>query len=411
MNAVRHYREGAVRVRLTGFSPERFFNLCGQGGVEIWKVSCDGREYEFHTTVRGFFSCRPFVRKSGVRLKILEKTGLPFFLYRNRKRKLWAAGFLLFFLLLGVLSLFVWDIELQGNLRHSDNELLHFLGTREITCGILKSGVDCEAVESLLRNEYPDITWVSARLEGTRLFVQIKENGAALQAPLQEETPADLVARADGEIVSMIVRSGTPLVAPGDAVEKGQVLVSGRIPITDDGGAVVSEYQVRADADIVAQTEYEEEKSVPVWYEKQVLTGRKRRGIFLQAFGKRLSLLAPDFKGRDWSWTVESRQARLTDTFLLPFFYGTISADEYVTYETRRTKEELSAMAEEYRAEEEAKLIEKGVQIIENNVTILDNGSACRFRLDMTLRIPAAASSPVAEEPAAGEEAEPPEGN
>ena len=40
MNAWRHYREGAVKVRLQGLSPERFFNLCGQGEVEIWKISC-----------------------------------------------------------------------------------------------------------------------------------------------------------------------------------------------------------------------------------------------------------------------------------------------------------------------------------------------------------------------------------
>ena len=147
MNAWRHYREGAVKVRLQGLSPERFFNLCGQGEVEIWKISCAGAEYEFYMTVRGFFSCRPFVRKSGVRLKILEKTGLPFFLYRNRKRGLWALGFLLFFLLLYLLSLFVWEIDFQGNLRHSDNELMHYLETEEIRCGMRKKQVDCEWLE------------------------------------------------------------------------------------------------------------------------------------------------------------------------------------------------------------------------------------------------------------------------
>lgn len=52
------------------------------------------------------------------------------------------------------------------------------------------------------------------------------------------------------------------------------------------------------------------------------------------------------------------------------------------------TEKELSAMAEEYRRQTEAKLIEKGVHIIENNVTILDNDSVCQFQLEMTVEEP-----------------------
>ncbi len=408
MNAWRHYREGAVKVRLQGLSPERFFNLCGQGEVEIWKISCAGAEYEFYMTVRGFFSCRPFVRKSGVRLKILEKTGLPFFLYRNRKRGLWALGFLLFFLLLYLLSLFVWEIDFQGNLRHSDNELMHYLETEEIRCGMRKKQVDCEWLEGQIRNNFPDITWVSARVEGTRLYIHVKENQVVLTVPKKDETPCDLVADAGGEILSMVVRSGTPAARPGDVVEPGQVLVSGRLSITDDSGQVVSERMVRSDADIILRRERTEEKELSLWHKKRVFTGRQRRGLFVQAFGKDFTLLMPDFEEREWSYTAQTFQARIGKNFYLPFFGGTIRADEQVSYWTKYTEEELSAMAEEYRRETEAKLIEKGVQIIENNVTILDNDSACLFRLEMITEEPAGSPAPIEtgmeqEQPSEGE--------
>lgn len=398
MNAFRHYREGAVRVKLRGFSPERFFNLCSQGGVEIWGVSCKGGEYEFFTTVKGFFSCAPFVRKSGVRLTILEKTGLPFFLYKNRSRKLWAAGFLGFFLILFLLSLFIWDIELQGNFHHSDSELLHFLQREGIACGILKRNIDCEKLEGELRSTYSDVTWVSARVEGTRLYVHIKENDVVLTVPERDDTPCDLVADADGTIVSMVVRSGIPAVKPGDEVKKGQVLVSGRIPITDDSGQVVTEHQVKADADIVGRRKRREETEISFWHEKKTMTGRKRKGIFFRAFGKTISFLPPDFEDRDWRYTSETWQAHVTDTFYLPFFCGSILSEEYVSCQARYTKEELSQMAEEYRRQTEGKLIEKGVHIIENNVTILDNGSVCRFRLDMTVEEPFGNPAPVSDE-------------
>ena len=100
MNRFRHALTGMVRVRLTGCSPERFFNLCGQGDVEIWNISCADHEYECCMTVQGFFACRPLAKKAGIRLKLLKKRGLPFFFYRNRKRKLWAAGFFSFFMIL-----------------------------------------------------------------------------------------------------------------------------------------------------------------------------------------------------------------------------------------------------------------------------------------------------------------------
>ncbi|MBS6516804.1 MAG: sporulation protein YqfD [Clostridium sp.] len=397
MNRFRHELEGIVKVRLQGCSPERFFNLCGQGEIEIWNISCTGHEYECCMTVKGFFACRSLAQKSGIRLKLLKKQGLPFFFYRNRKRKLWAAGFFSFFLILYLCSLFIWDIEFQGNLRHSDQELLNFLEMEEIACGKRKTKIDCEELEGRIRSQYSDVTWVSARVEGTRLYIHIKENDVVLTVPEKDSTPADLVAAEDGEIVSVIVRSGTPMVHPGDIVKKGQVLVSGTISITDDSGTVISEHTVRADADIVGRRRRVDKKKISMWHEERLPTGRKRRGLFFQIFGKTFILLPPDFKGAEWIYTSETRQAHITETFCLPFFYGTIGAEEYALCTMNYTEKELSRMAEEYRRETEAKLIEKGVQIIENNVTILNNGSACQFQLEMTVEEPFCLLVPVEE--------------
>ncbi len=140
-----------------------------------------------------------------------------------------------------------------------------------------------------------------------------------------------------------------------------------------------------------------EKTKVPLWHEEKIPTGRERKGIFLQIFGKTFVLLPPDFKGREWIYAAETRQAHITETFCLPFFYGTVRAEEYVSCFMNYTENELSAMAEEYRRQTEAKLIEKGVQIIENNVTILDNDSACQFQLEMTVEEPFGRPVPVEE--------------
>ena len=105
-----HRISGYLFVEMTGFSPERFFNMCSVHEIEIWGVSDTGRSCRFYMTVKGFKKIKPIVRKSKVRLKVLGKFGLPFFLHRNRKRKLYAAGLASFFVLLYILSIFIWDI-------------------------------------------------------------------------------------------------------------------------------------------------------------------------------------------------------------------------------------------------------------------------------------------------------------
>ena len=72
-------------------------------------------------------------------------------------------------------------------------------------CGIRKGRIDCEELESSIRSAFPEITWVSARISGTRLLVQVKENEVLSEIPPKNETPCDLTADYDGTITNMIV--------------------------------------------------------------------------------------------------------------------------------------------------------------------------------------------------------------
>ena len=123
MKGFRAYMAGYVRVRLRGRAPERFLNLCSAGGLEIWGVEALQDELRFFIRLCDLRACRPYARKAGVYLRIQGRYGLPFFLHRNRGRKLWAVGLVSFFLVLYSLSFFLWDIEYQGNRRYTDDEL------------------------------------------------------------------------------------------------------------------------------------------------------------------------------------------------------------------------------------------------------------------------------------------------
>ena len=372
-----HALKGIVQIQLTGFSPERFFNLCSSGGIEIWNLVYREGTYWFCMTLPDFFKIRAYARKANVRLRVTEKRGLPFFMNKNRKRKLYGLGFISFFVLLYTLSLFIWDITFVGNYHYTDNTLTKFLNEQGIACGILKRGIDCDELEGIIRTYFPEITWVSARVSGTRLIIQVKENEVLSSIEKAEEIPCDIVADSAGTITYMIVRSGVPMVSVGDNVEQGQILISGTVPVTNDSEEVVGVNLVAADGDIRARSVYSYRKTFPLLHTVITDTGRVKKGLMVKAGNFTARLLLPDKKDTLWRTVTEEHQLKLFGDFYLPVWWGEVCSREAVSYERYYTKEEIEAMGNEIHEIFLHNLSEKRVQIIENNVKILEDASLC----------------------------------
>ena len=252
------YLKGYVRIRLQGYSPERFLNLCRARDIEIWDLKSCGLTYEMNLGLRDFRKLKPLRKKARAHVVILERHGLPFFLYRNRNRKMFPAGILLCAVFLYVMSLYIWNIHIEGNYSRTTDVILDYLETEQVVHGMRKSQVDCKEIQSMLRIEFPDIIWVSAEVKGTRLLIRVRENTDMEEAEAAEtqEERTDLAAERAGIITSVLVRSGRALVQPGDEVEEGQLLVSGRLDIMSDYGEVLGYQYTAADADVYARTEY-----------------------------------------------------------------------------------------------------------------------------------------------------------
>lgn len=390
---------GSVRLAVLKGSPERFLNLCCGKNLDVWGLECRKGAYEFHMSIRSFRKVKPLAGKAGIRLKILEKQGLPFFLYRNRKRKLFAAGMAGFFVLIYFLSLFLWDIEFQGNRLYTCETLTDWLKSQQVDFGMYKGAVDCQAIEQGLRACFPEITWVSARVSGTRLLIHIKENQVLSQIPEKEEIPCDLVASSPGVITSMVVRRGTPAAAVGDQVEAGQVLILGQVEIRDDSGAVVRAYRVPADGDVVIQTEKTYEKDISLLRTVRVPTGKRRAGLQLQVGGWSWSFLTPAPEGGSWDYVTQEHQMKLFENFFLPVWVGTIEGRQMSQYQRLSTKEEVEKEAEQINRLFVENLEEKGVQILENNAKIERNAFQCRISARLTVLEPAGEKVPREETP------------
>lgn len=376
------FLSGYLHIRVEGGSPERFLNLCSHHHIYIWDLRPCGNAYALHIGVRGFRHLRPLLKKSGARVRILERKGLPFFLHKYRRRKLFFGGMACCVLFLYLMSLFIWDIRIEGNRARTDEVIRRFLESKQVACGMLRAKVDCGRIVKDIRREYDDIIWVSAYVRGNCLLIRVKENtdrkeaGETTPSSGQAEarragaSPVDLVAEKDGVIRSIITRAGVPLVHAGDTVKKGDVLVRGAVEVVNDAGEVTGYHYRHADADIIAETTEDYEDVLPLTYKVRMTTGRKR--FFLRLEGKKkVYTIGADLRGFS-TFTEESARVipRIGNHISLPFVWGCGIVRECriqeKTYSREAYREILSTNFQRFCGE----LEKKGVQILENNVKI-----------------------------------------
>jgi similar to stage IV sporulation protein len=388
------YLRGYVRIRISGTSYDRFLNLCAYHGVKLWELCPYQEAYEANLSIRDFRRLRAIVRKSHTRIVIVGRQGLPFFIHRYRKRKWYLISIAAACVFLFWLSGHIWSITVDGNLSQSDDVIFEYLNTRQIVYGMPKSQVDCHALAAQIRNDFPDFSWVAAQLEGTQLQIHVKE-GILDEEEEQAETPSSLSASAGGVVVSMIVRSGTPLVSIGDTVEQGQVLVSGVLPIYGDDAELMTCQYVAADADILLERTYPYRDTLLLTGTQKQYTGEEKVRWSLQAGGQSFAFFSSLGGFETYDVVTELRQLQLSEHFYLPVFLRKYTVRAYemqrVTY-TQKQAETILNSNFQYFAK---KLQEKGVQIFENNVKIKWNEKSAIASGSLTVREEAVRRVPV----------------
>lgn len=398
MLSILRFLRGYVRVYLWGFSPERFMNLCNNHGIELWDVEPAGEGYEFYMHIKGFLGCKDFLRKTKTRVVIRNKLGLPFLLFRYRKRKLFFAGLLGCFLALFIATRFIWAFEISGNRQFTEDMFLAFLKSQQVYYGMSIEGLDIDRFEKTLREEYDYIIWASAKIEGTKLHVMIKENDMERTGETETAESGDIRAAASGTVVSMVTRAGVPLVKPGDTVEEGEILISGIIPIMNDDETLRTYHETRADGDVVIESLFPYTDELSLKYDKKIYTGNRQRIPILGMGEKEIKLGSVKLKEAYEILSVR-KPVRLFDNLYLPVIYG---HNDYIGYETVKsayTKAEAAELLNAGFLQFCATLEEKGLQIIQKDVKIDYKGDKAVLSGNLTVRENAVILSPITEFP------------
>ena len=391
-----------VRCLVTGEETLRFVNLCRNNGIELRHLIRKENAIQMEIDAKSFKKLRPLVRKTHVKIHILDRQGPAFFFYRHKKRWWFLFGAAVCTGVIYVMSLFIWQIDIDGNSKYTDALILQALSQMNVRTGCRKSEIDLQGIEEELRIMYNEITWVSASITGTKLQIELREgdlkisgssgggqtgnvkrvenrenNPKTQNGESETDLPANLVADEDAIITNLVVRRGTVAVRYGDEVKKGDVLIEGKVYIYNEDETLKKVDYLTAEGDVFGKYQELYEKHYQRKHEVRSYTGKNYRELGVAIVGKSFCLpvwenilkkqLEENTLSEVWSW---KKQFRLTPTFYLPF---ALEYTEYAPYKNvveEYTDEVIKKMAEEELQKYLNDLEKKGVQIISNSVTI-----------------------------------------
>ena len=380
LKQIGNHLRGYLKIRISGYSPERFLNLCKHKEIEMWGLEANSNTYEMFMTVKGFRKLKPILRKTKTRITILERYGVPFFFFKYRKRKLFFGGIFLCIAIIFTLSRYIWNIDVKGNQTITDEIVIEYLEKTGVFHGMKRSDVNCEKIDTGIRKNFNQIIWVSASLEGCNIFIQVKENTDTFQVSQTEENPADLIATTEGTILEIVTRSGVPCVKEGDTVKTGDLLVSGTVEVINDAGEVIREEYKAADADIYAEVIIPYEDVCETIYQEKVYTNKRHKFVYMNLFGYHIGFGIKNNKTKNYEITSEEKQLKLNQNFKLPIYFGKNQGKGYKLQKRERTKEEkeiiLNHNLELYRKE----LEEGGIVILEKQMELTEDATGTTLK-------------------------------
>ena len=351
-------------------------NLCGNHDVLVWDIEDHGGYHTMHMSIAGFFALKPLLKKTGTRAAVIGKYGMPFFVSKMLGRKLFVAGLAGCILFWCLASRFIWDIRIEGNFALTEDVLMDYLEEQGIHTAMKKSALEIAELEQALREDYNLITWTSVQLRGTTLLIHIKENEMPVydnRNKADSDKGMDLVEEKEGVVTYIITRSGVPQVACGDTVQKGDVLVSGAVPVYNEDTTVRRYQYVQADADITLSYARNLSLEEEIAYDEKCYTGESIEipvvGTGEKEVAFRIRKVPYDF----YDTSEEKKQVQLLDHLYLPVYYGKRTVQEYEIVPKMHTEEEMKTLLQGRWRKIIATLNEKGVQIAEKNVTIKKN--------------------------------------
>ncbi len=241
-----------VDFRTEGVFCEKLLTEAMKNGLGISFPRKSG--YTMRGTVQAaeYRSLCKIARRLGLKMRIEKKHGIYFTLKRHRDKIGFAAGAIFAAAVVLFLNLFVWEINISGNKAVSSEEIMATLANSGLKTGTLRTAHDTRKIEWNIMNDNKEIAWATVNIQGCCVNVVVSETRREAEMKYDDDKPVNIIAAKYGVIRKMDVFDGQGVVKVGDAVMKGDLLVSATFE--DRHGKLTLKH---SRARVMAETDYE----------------------------------------------------------------------------------------------------------------------------------------------------------
>ena len=284
MGAVMNFIRGWARVELTCRYSERAVNICARNHVEFWDLKrADSGAAQMSVSIPGYLKLRQAAGETGAfSVKIVRRSGVPFFLWRIRKRYALLAGLLACLFLTGLSSVYVWQIDVVGNETVPTSQILAALKKEGVGIGTCVLNITVSLVANRMLLDVPELSFITLNNHGSRIEVIVREKVAKPEL-YDRDVPTGVYARKAGIISEITALEGWGCVKAGDTVDEGDTLISAWVP--QGKGFLTHAY-----GSVRARTWYELRLKMPLAADRKAYTGKKRARTAIILGGKRINL-------------------------------------------------------------------------------------------------------------------------
>lgn len=215
-----------VVLRITAADPVNAIQALSGAGIELENVIfVDPLQFDVTVSKNNAPYVQALAEKRGYTCKVRNHRGIWWRIRGIFARPVLIGAMAFLVLLTAFLPTRVLFVRVEGNTHLPASEILEKAEQCGISFGARRSKVRSEKMKNALLSALPQLQWAGINTAGCVATISVTERQSTQQE--QQSAFGHLVAARDGIILSATATDGTLLCKPGQAVRKGQMLISG----------------------------------------------------------------------------------------------------------------------------------------------------------------------------------------
>lgn len=357
------YLLGYLKITVEGYYIERFINICKNEKITIWNLKRNEQiQISLNVVVKEFKKVCKIAKRTRCKVKIKNKKGLPFLLHRYKKRKIFLISLILVFLLIGLSSNFVWNVDIIEENGEEIENIRQDIEEAGLKVGKLKSNINTKEIINEIRLKRKDVTWIGIKLKGTNAIVKLVKADEKPEI-IDENEYCNIVAKKSGIITKINAQNGTANVKVGDTVKQGDVLINGWME-----GKFTGIRYVHSKGEIEAEVWYTKSKEIPYQSTQIEHTGNQEEKYAIKINKIKINLSKRVSKFEIYDTIETENKFKLFSDFYLPIsILKTVYQEKKETQKTYTLEEAKKIGIEELQKELEEEIEEKD-KIVNKNI-------------------------------------------